>query len=149
MLEQKINSKIVLLIIIFAIIFAGVLYYYFLFDNKINQEEKAEKVLIPSVIINFNGAITAKQGNILSVEIFDLTKDYYEPFGEHPKEIRRVEVGPETKIIRLGEKNASINDLSIGDTIEVLASENIKYKKEFVATEITYLPPIPEIIEGF
>jgi len=39
--------------------------------------------------------------------------------------------------------------LSIGDTIEVLASENIKYKKEFVATEITYLPPIPEIIEGF
>ena len=43
MLEQKINSKIVLLIIIFAIIFAGVLYYYFLFDNKINQEEKDAK----------------------------------------------------------------------------------------------------------
>jgi len=165
MLKQKINSKIALLIIVLLAIFTGVLCYYVTFPLRVvekrvvEEPKKMEPVAIPEEIFNFTGAIVAKEGSILSVEIFDLTKKEYTLKGEHPKEIRKVEVGSETKIIRQiieplkagqttppeptqpKEENISLDDLAVGDQIAVQAAENIKYQKEFTATEILYLPP--------
>lgn len=169
MLNQKINFKIALLIIVLLAIFTGVLCYYVTFPLRVVEEQKKiEPVPIPEEIFNFTGTIVAKERNILSVEIFDLTKKEYTLIGEHPKEIRKVEVGPETKIIRQitepptpgqttppeptqpKEENISLDDLAVGDQIAVQAAENIKYQKEFTATEIIYLPPVlKNIKKGF
>lgn len=169
MLNQKINSKIALLIIVLLAVFTGVLCYYVTFPLRVVEEpKKMEPVAIPEEIFNFTGTIVAKEGSILSVEIFDLTKKEYTLTGEHPKEIRKVEVGPETKIIRQitepptpgqatppepiqpKEENISLDDLAVGDQIAVQAAENIKYQKEFTATEIIYLPLVlKNIKKGF
>jgi hypothetical protein len=173
MFNQKINFKIALLIIVMVAIFAGILCYYAAFPSAVVEKpKKAEPVSIPEQIFNFTGTIVAKEGNILSIEIFDLTKKYYD-LVQHPKEIRKVEVGPDTRIVQPvveppkpgqteppeptqpKEKSISLNDLNVGDQIAVWAKENIKYKKEFTATKIIYVSsPVSEdeekdIIMGF
>lgn len=74
------------------------------------------------------------------IEAQDLSLEYYAE-GVHPLIAMTVKVNTDTEIMR-GDKKSNLGEFKVGDQISVVASEDIKYKKEFTAKEIIFLTPI-------
>jgi flagellar basal body-associated protein FliL len=152
-------KKIFIILIIFLILIAGFLSYYFHFPKeKTKAPQKKETlpppppaVVLPKVIYNLSGEIKKIEPNAI---IFEASIPV---LGENnqitqKKEIRKAIITPSTtfnkiSFVEVEEKRKKVvespitfKDLKIGDLIEVISNQDISHAEEFEATQIRVFP---------
>ena len=138
--------------LIFLLAIAGYVTYFvtsFIVEKKPEKEAILEPISIPKKILNFTGDLIKKEENILLVETFDLSSDYYEIKKEQPKRNIKVIIGQNTKILNYQKEPIDLDYLQTGNKLAITAKSNIRHKDEIEAVEVLLLPDIslPEPIE--
>jgi len=163
------KAQIIIIAIIAIIIIAGICFKLGIIVGKKSLEGKlseAQEIIdayalpVPEEIFSVDGEIKEIKDNIISLEVA-LFVALPLPNKEPEKEIIRVVVGEETKIVKteipeypleeFKQTEISLTDLRPGNWIYATSEENIKDKKEFTAQSIELteqligeIAPLPE-----
>jgi len=159
---NKLLLKVIItgIIVIFCVSIVSLLSNYYLFQElkKIKYpriqvpHKKISKITMPKVIFNVAGTVEKIEGNRITLKA---SIPYLDEQGNPAQktEVRTALITPSTKFTSLifvsqpnlktkipQETQISLEDLKIGDYIEVIAKQDISQKQEFEVSQIRILP---------
>lgn len=117
-------------------------------EKQETAQKKIEPTPIPKEIFNFTGTVKGKEGNILLVETFDVSGDFYDQETQ-PLVVKSIIIGKNTRVFKMGsssdkkeviEIKMTIGEFTEGDFVSIVASENTKNKKKLEASIVKLMP---------
>ena len=141
---KKICPVLILVFFIFGLIISGIIGYSSGLKKVKFVTEKP--TILPKEIFMRAGEVTKIEGNTLYLKSVVIGAKVDSKTGEVETEVLKVNVDPKAKINppetspqSIQPNKAKFEDIKVGSFLYVLSPDNIKNKKEFLATEITIL----------
>jgi hypothetical protein len=141
---KKICPVLIIIFFIFGLVISGIIGYS-LGLKKVKFVTEMPKILPKEVFIR-GGEVTKIEGNTLYIKSAVIGAEVDQRTGEVETETLKINVNSATKINFLngsgleeseGTYEAKFEDIKVGSWLDVISLENIKNKKEFLASEIT------------